>query len=283
MTGTASNFWLATVPWFLSIRQRTETRNSASAQLGLVEANNGLRFCESMGPVPRAHAGREEVGVSRPFRVGPLPAPTRDAMAQWLVDATENGDVNWLDWFRQVSQLRTRAAAMINADESEIALIPSTTTGINFVAEGYPWVDGDNVVIPGNEFPSNLFPWMHLQDRGVEVRQVAVEGGRVDPNLIDEACDERTRIVAVSWVGFATGWRIDVDQVCEIAHRNGALVMLDAIQVWASTPSTSNVLPSTSYLPTVTNGCSDRRVPGSATFAVNIWIDCGRWEWGGTV
>lgn len=162
--------------------------------------------------------------------VGPLPAPTMDAMAAWLADATENGDVNWLDWSRQVSQLRTRAAAMINADESEIALIPSTTTGINFVAEGYPWKDGDNIVIPGNEFPSNLFPWMHLQDRGVEVRQVAVDDGRIDPNRIDEACDDRTRIVAVSWVGFTTGWRIDVDQICEIAHRHGALVMLDAIQ-----------------------------------------------------
>ena len=186
-------------------------------------ANQWDRFRELM-PVAKKWAYLDHSAV------GPLPSPTRDAMAHWLADATENGDVNWLDWFRQVSQLRTRAAAMINADESEIALIPSTTTGINFVAEGYPWVDGDNVVIPGNEFPSNLFPWMHLQDRGVEVRQVAVDGGRVDPNRIDEACDERTRIVAVSWVGFATGWRIDVDQVCEIAHRHGALVMLDAIQ-----------------------------------------------------
>jgi selenocysteine lyase/cysteine desulfurase len=98
------------------------------------------------------------------------------------------------------------------------------------VAEGYPWEPGDNIVTLANEFPSNLFPWLNQQSRGVEVRQVPVQDGRVDPNRISEACDQRTRVVAISWVGYASGWRIDVDQICEIAHRHGALLMLDAIQ-----------------------------------------------------
>jgi cysteine desulfurase/selenocysteine lyase len=81
-----------------------------------------------------------------------------------------------------------------------------------------------------NEFPSNLYPWMNLESRGVETRRVAVDDGRVDLDRLAAACDERTRIVAVSWVGYASGWRNDVDQLVQLAHDRGALLFLDAIQ-----------------------------------------------------
>jgi selenocysteine lyase/cysteine desulfurase len=98
------------------------------------------------------------------------------------------------------------------------------------VAEGFPWEAGDNVVTLANEFPSNLYPWMNLQTCGVETRRVPVVGGEVDLDRVADACDQRTQIVSVSWVGYATGWRIDVDQVVRLAHDHGALLFLDAIQ-----------------------------------------------------
>ena len=60
---------------------------------------------------------------------------------------------------------------MIGAHTDEIALIPNTTTGIHLVAEGFPWQAGDNLVTLSNEFPSNLYPWMNLQSRGVETAE----------------------------------------------------------------------------------------------------------------
>jgi cysteine desulfurase / selenocysteine lyase len=162
--------------------------------------------------------------------VAPLPEPTRAAIATWLQGATNEGDVFWPEWSQQVERTRLAAASLVGAGEDEIALVPNTTTGIGLVAEGFPWKTGDNVVTLANEFPSNLYPWLNLASRGVETRKVPVEGGRVDLDRVEAAIDERTRLVSLSWVGFASGWRIDVAAAAEICHRKGCLFFLDAIQ-----------------------------------------------------
>jgi selenocysteine lyase/cysteine desulfurase len=120
---------------------------------------------------------------------------------------------------------------MMGAKSEEIALVNNTTGGISLVAEGLDWRAGDNVVTFADEFPSNLYPWMNLAARGVETRRVPTDvSGRPDLERLAEACDVRTRIVTVSWVGFATGYRHDVSRIAEIAHERGALMFLDGIQ-----------------------------------------------------
>lgn len=162
--------------------------------------------------------------------VAPLPAPSRDAIEKWAREAAQEGDTVCSKWLRQVEQTRQAAALLLGAAVSEIALVSSTTAGINLVAEGFPWKEGDNIVIPGNEFPSNAYPWMNLSSRGVQTRQVPIEGSAIDLNRVAEACDQRTRMIAVSWIGYATGWRIDVSELVNLAHGLGVLVLLDAIQ-----------------------------------------------------
>jgi cysteine desulfurase / selenocysteine lyase len=162
--------------------------------------------------------------------VAPLPAPAAEAIAAWAREAAEEGDTAWPRWAQRVEEVRRTAAAMIGAAPEEIALIPNTTAGVNFVAEGFPWEAGDNVVTLANEFPTNQYPWMNLAARGVETRRVEAPGGVVDLNRVAEACDERTRIVSLSWVGYASGWRINVPEAAEMIHDRGALFFLDAIQ-----------------------------------------------------
>jgi len=162
--------------------------------------------------------------------VAPLPTKTRETVEQWAADFSECGDVHWPNWAMRLESLRQLAARRFGATEHEIALVHSTTEGISLVAEGYPWRDGDNVVLFEREFPSNLYPWMNLAQRGVEVRFVPTCDERYDLADADRLCDARTRIVSVSWIGYATGWRSDLDALTEIAHRHGALLFVDAIQ-----------------------------------------------------
>ena len=193
-----------------------------------------------MNPLPQSEPDwsrfRELMPVARKWAyfdhaaVAPLPEPAREAILHWVRQAAEEGDTVWPEWSRRVEDVRTLAAQLIAAEPGEIALVPNTTTGISLVAEGFAWQPGDNVVTLANEFPSNLYPWMNLASRGVETRRVSVDGGTVDLNRLAAACDERTRMVSVSWVGYATGWRIDVDELVRVAHDRGALVFLDAIQ-----------------------------------------------------
>ena len=162
--------------------------------------------------------------------VGPLFGPAALAMQQFTLEASQSGDTVWPEWNQTLGRVRRCTAELIDADPSTIATIPNTTSGINLVAEGFPWKEGDNVVLPDGEFPSNLFPWLNQRSRGVEVRQVARRSGVVNVDDLMGQCDERTRIISVSWVGYATGFRVDIDQLVDRAHRRGILVLLDAIQ-----------------------------------------------------
>ena len=163
--------------------------------------------------------------------VAPLPAPTQQAIVRWVEQAACEGDTVWPAWHKRVEETRSLAARLLHADADEVALVHSTSEGIGLVAEGFPWREGDNLVTLDNEFPSNQYPWLNLVSRGVETRRVPVDDrGRVDLNLLEDACDERTRLVSVSWVGYASGWRCDLDAVAELAHRRGALLFVDAIQ-----------------------------------------------------
>ena len=179
---------------------------------------------------------RERMPVTRKWiyldhaAVSPLPGPTSQAISAFGKSAADEGDAVWPEWQARYEAVRRTSASLFNAKPQEIAFVPSTTFGIGVVAEGFPWQAGDNAVTFENEFPSNLYPWMNLASRGVETRRVPVVGGRPDLNRLAEACDERTRIVTVSWIGYSSGWRLDVAKLADLAHDAGALLFLDAIQ-----------------------------------------------------
>lgn len=162
--------------------------------------------------------------------VGPLSRPAGEAIHQFADQAVREGDTVWPQWARRLEELRSGVAELIAAEADEICLIPNTTTGINLVAEGFPWQPGDSVVVPEGEFPSNLFPWLNQRFRGVEVRVVPRRGGEVWVDDLMDHVDGSTRIVAASWVGFASGYRLDLEALVERAHQRGVLVFLDAIQ-----------------------------------------------------
>ncbi len=207
-----------------------------SANCGLTAGENGASEADHLLAESPWEWWRSQMPIADKWAyfdhaaVGPLSGPAAAAMRRFADEASELGDTVWPSWAARTEQLRDQAAILLRADPSEICLVPNTTTGINLVAEGWPWQRGDSVVIPEGEFPSNLFPWQNQQSRGVELRIVPRRGGEVHvADLIDHV-DETTRLIAVSWVGYASGYRVDLDSLVEQAHCRGVMVFLDAIQ-----------------------------------------------------
>ncbi len=163
--------------------------------------------------------------------VSPLPASTGAAIQAWLEQAVQEGDVPWMQWSGNLTICRERGAELLGSSPEEIALVPNTTLGIHFVATGYPWRPGDSMIVIGNEFPSNLLPWKQLSSVGVEVDVYQPPAdGWLDVQAIVKRVSARTRMVAISWVGFASGFRLDVQSLVEALHERGVLLMVDAIQ-----------------------------------------------------
>jgi cysteine desulfurase / selenocysteine lyase len=180
---------------------------------------------------------RAEMPISKRFAyfdhaaVAPLPHPAVERLTWFAKDASQNGDTNWLEWSAGIGRFRSLVAKILNVSDKEVALVSNTTHGINLIAEGFPWKSGDNVVVPDNEFPSNLLPWRNLERRGIEIRLAKIPpNGVVSVDQVTNLMDSKTRLVAISWVGFASGFRIAVEQFVQAIHDRGALVFLDAIQ-----------------------------------------------------
>lgn len=176
--------------------------------------------------------------------VAPLSGPAATALGDFAEEASRQGAASWSDWAAELEQFRDELADWWGGHRDEIALVPNTSFGINVVAQGLRWRRGDNVVIPAGEFPANIFPWQNQRRRGVELRVVALgPGGAVDIDALIAAIDGRTRIVAASWVGYASGYRVDLEQLVERVHRAGALILLDAIQALGVFPLDLAELP----------------------------------------
>ena len=163
--------------------------------------------------------------------VCPIPDVGVAALEEYARRAADNGVAAWPHWADQVADARRLAAQLVNApDADDVCFIPNTTTGIGLIAEGFPWRPGDNVVLSADEYPSNQYPWLNLKDRGVEVRTVPSRGNRVDVDDVRAAVTDRTRVLSVSFVEFASGFRNDLDALGGVCREKGIFFFVDAIQ-----------------------------------------------------
>jgi selenocysteine lyase/cysteine desulfurase len=168
--------------------------------------------------------------------VAPLPRRVADAITAHVENVRDRGAADWRRWYSGVEDVRGRAAAFLGARPSEVAFVPSTSWGLNMVAQAFPWTPGDNVVGDDMEFPANVYPWMNLAGRGVEFRAARNRDGRVTVDDIAARTDARTRIVAVSWVAFHNGWVYPIEEIGEFCREKGILFVLDAIQGLGAIP-----------------------------------------------
>jgi cysteine desulfurase/selenocysteine lyase len=131
---------------------------------------------------------------------------------------------------RKLTALHARVGRFIGAAGDEIAFLRNTSDGANVVARGLDWQPGDEIVLCDNEFGANAFPWLALREFGVVIRFIAAPRERMTVDVLAREVGPRTRVVAVSWVSFADGYRHDLATLAEIAHARGALFCVDAIQ-----------------------------------------------------
>ena len=159
----------------------------------------------------------------------PLSVPVRSAMEVFTRRLAEE-PFDRAHWLRLREQARAQVAQLIDVPSESIAFVRNTTDGLGLVACGLQWREGDNVVGVDGEFPSNVYTWMGLRTRGVDLRLAPLKEGRVDVKGLVGCCDQRTRLVAVSLVQFSNGFRCDIEALGSALHRRGILLVVDGVQ-----------------------------------------------------
>jgi cysteine desulfurase/selenocysteine lyase len=158
--------------------------------------------------------------------VAPLPRVTAEAMQGLAQDALDFGSLHYDKWLDTYEQLRVAAAKLIGADRGEIALVKNTSEGIATVAMGLNWHPGDRVVAFREEFPSNYYPWLRLEEHRASVDWLSVTDSL---DVIDRAC-QGAKLLAISFVQYLSGFRADINAIGEICRRHGCFFLVDAIQ-----------------------------------------------------
>jgi selenocysteine lyase/cysteine desulfurase len=119
----------------------------------------------------------------------------------------------------------------MGVETDNLAITKNTAHGVSIVADGLDWREGDEVIFADCEYPANTYPWLAQEARGIVSRVVPTHpDGTLDPGDYARLISPRTRMIAVSWVQFSTGFRSDLAALAEIAHSHRALLLVDVIQ-----------------------------------------------------
>jgi cysteine desulfurase/selenocysteine lyase len=170
--------------------------------------------------------------------ISPPPIPTIRAIESQLKDVHESGSTNFRNWLAVKEDARKLLAGLLGARPEQVAFVRNTSDALSTVANGMTWRAGDNIVTFRREFPSNIYPWLRIRDAfGVEVRMCEEHDGRIDLAELESLIDHNTRLVSISHVQYASGFRIDLNRLGPIVRKHDALLVVDVIQALGVVPT----------------------------------------------
>ena len=164
--------------------------------------------------------------------IGPIPERTRRALDQFTAKRTAPHLLPDRDLQGMLQGARELVADLINADPGEIALAVNTGFGLSLAANALDLSPGDIILVSDREFPANMYPWLMQKRRGVEVEvaRCTPEGWPDEEYLESRVADPRVKVLAVSFVQFANGYRADLGRLGAACRANGTYLVVDAIQ-----------------------------------------------------
>jgi selenocysteine lyase/cysteine desulfurase len=168
----------------------------------------------------------------------PLPRRVADAMRDSIERASSDARQYELE-LTHIAATREGVAQLIGAELDEISFTGPTSSGLNAIANGLDWRNGDEVICYLDDYPANVYPWLALERRGVKaVLLETARIGEITPEIVERALTERTRVVALASANFCSGYRIDLEAIGALCAERGVLFSVDAIQTLGAFPIT---------------------------------------------
>jgi len=192
-------------------------------------ANEELRQLEF--PVVQHKAFLAHAGVC------PLPRRVAQAMADCAKGGTK-GDQEAF-YLHRLTEARQTTSKLLHCQPEEVSFVGPTSLALSYVAAGLNFRKGDNILIYHDDYPSNVYPWMALASKGVQVRLLNTRAlGQIRPKDVIGQIDEETRLVALASSHFIGGQLLDYQAIGKFLRERGVLFCMDAIQTLGAFPTT---------------------------------------------
>ncbi len=164
--------------------------------------------------------------------LGALSKRSMQNVEQFMEMWNEWGAHAWYEiWLGEIAQVRQKFADMIGAQVHEVAIAPNVSTALSSIASAFDYGKRNKVLMADMDFPTLAYQWLVKERLGVQCEFVeSPDRVYVPPELFAQKIDEQTALIATSRVFFTSGYIQDIRKVADIAHKNGAYLLVDDYQ-----------------------------------------------------
>lgn len=178
--------------------------------------------------------------------MGPLPRRVEQAGMQALADRAVPIVLGPQDFFEPAERTRKLCAQLVNADPERVAFIPNVAYAAAIAAKNLQPHPGQNIVLLGDMFPSNVYAWRNLREADVELRTIPAPpmdpltqaGSRAErwSDAIMAGIDDQTALVALEQAHWTDGVLFDLERISMRCRKVGAMLVIDATQTVGAMP-----------------------------------------------
>ena len=160
----------------------------------------------------------------------PINTGAKKRIDEFVKERSEFANDDYWAFKAVADETKTMIGEMINCSEERIAFLDNTTNGIIWLAQGIDWNAGDRIILNDVEFPANVYPFIQLKEKGVEIDFIKSTNGIVTAEEIIDAIQPRTKLISISFVQFLSGYRIDLEKIGKVCREKEIIFSVDAIQ-----------------------------------------------------
>jgi selenocysteine lyase/cysteine desulfurase len=164
--------------------------------------------------------------------LGALSQRSMQGMARFMEMWNVWGAHAWYDgWMDEIVRARKNFASLIGAQVHEVAIAPSVSAALSSIASALDYSTRKKVILSDMDFPTLAYQWLAKERLGVECCFVkSPDGIYMPPDLFAAEVDNQTALVATSHVYYTSGYIQDIRSIADIAHKNGAYILVDDYQ-----------------------------------------------------
>ncbi len=169
--------------------------------------------------------------------VSPLSTQVLEAIQLHLTERNRSNIENYFPTLQPtLHSARECISKFIGCQKESLGFVPNTSYGLNLLAQGLTWKTGDRILLYDREFPSNIYPFLHLKKQGVIVDFFSDRNGEIHLEDIVEKIAPQTRLLSISYVQFLSGYRVNLNEIGKICHAHHVIFAVDAIQGLGAMP-----------------------------------------------